>query len=112
MGSVTEHTKWLVKLARDLPGFDKFNTEDLSILVHCAVGLTYAFEANQFYIGDECWNISHNKIRCTRKRLNQLGKFDTHLMFELHKTLNELNLTETERILFYPLILSSANGII
>ncbi len=109
MQSVREHTIWLTRFAKDMPGFEKLPIEDLSAMIHSAVGLTFALETNQFFQNNKNETVLHNKIQFSRNRMNICGKFETDLTFFLHDAIRALDLKPTEKKLFYPLVLCTTN---
>ena len=109
--TIANFTKWLTHLTQKFPGFHKFDTEDLSVLVSSAALSLFGFHFRSFYRNEENHLILANNILYSRAKMNFLfDKVLIDLVFLYVNLLNSLNLTECEVALFYPLILLSCDG--
>lgn len=109
--SIANHTKWLTHFSQKFPGFHKFDTEDLSVLVASGTLCLYGFYFRDFYQNNDNQLILTNNILYTRARMNLLFEKNLiDLVFLFINKMHGLNLTECERALFYPLILLSCDG--
>lgn len=109
--SIAESTKWLTHFAQQLPGFDKFDLEDFSFLVHGGVLPLHTLKYNTFYRNNENYTILKNNVIYNKKNVNLLfGKNLSDLVFLFFKKARSLNLTEREFALFHPFILLSCDS--
>lgn len=112
MGMISEHTKWLTRFAKDLPGFSDLTEEDFTAMVFSSTLLLYEIQINRFVSSQENYTILTNRIQMSRTRMIQLfGLFLTELVFEFHSRFKNFELSDYEMSLFYPFVLCSCNGI-
>ena len=105
------YSQWLNSYIRDLPGLNKFDSEDLNALISNCSLLSIAIHVNEFYTENECYQIA-NGIQLTRNRLNlSFGTFMTCLFFMINNKIQKLNLSESETSVFYPFSLFSQRSI-
>lgn len=110
METISDFTKWLTRLAKELPGFNKINIEDLSTMVFASVFPLFTVQVTPFIHNNENYTIINNNIQFTRKRMIQASQtVITDLLFEFHHRFQSLNLTEQELCLIYPFLLTSCN---
>lgn len=109
--SISEHSKWLTRFARDLPGFGRINVDDFIQMVSGSAMLLFGLIANPFYNNNENHTVISNNYQFSRSRMNKvLGTFKTGLLFEFHYVFKKLLLSENELALLYPFILTSSNA--
>jgi hypothetical protein len=109
--TVSEYTKWLTNLAKNLPGLSDLNLEDFMTIISNGSLLSIAIHMNEFYTSTESYHISHNGLQMSRNRMNIVfGSFNALLIILIHRKIKELCLSEMEKALFYPFILFSCNG--
>ena len=111
IGSISEHSKWLTRFARELPGFSFINVDDFMQMVSSGAMLLFGMQTNQFYYNNENHTVISNNYQMSRSRMNKLmGTFKTGLLFEFHFVFKKLCMSENEIALLYPFILTSSNG--
>ena len=108
-----ENIVWLQKFIKDLPGFDKFDTDDTNVLVGSSSGFLLSFQLTEYYKSEEI-NVSIIKnVQYSKETMYLMfGKYFTDGVFKFHYDLNQLMFTEVEKALFYPFVISSCRGIV
>lgn len=111
MDTISEHSKWLTRYAKELPGFNKLSLDDFMKMLSSASLLLFGIHSHQFYDNNENVSILINNYQFSKNRMNLvLGAFKTGLLFEFHFNLRRLNLSENEMSLIFPFILTNCNG--
>lgn len=111
MGIVSEHTKWLTRFARELPGFNDLIEEDFAAMIFTSTLLLYEIQINRFVTNNENYTILSNRVQMNRKRMLKLfGMFLTELVFEFHSKFKSFELSDYELCMLYPFIMCSCNG--
>lgn len=104
--------KWLIDLVKDWPFFSNLSDVDFTALIHKSQFLAFAFKITEFKVGGECYSVFEDNVWHSKKlMIKHFGLQTTERSFQVHNNLNELKLTEKERALFYPFIMSQCNGI-
>jgi len=62
MGIVSEHTKWLTRFARELPGFNDLIEEDFAAMIFTSTLLLYEIQINRFVTNNENYTILSNRV--------------------------------------------------
>lgn len=107
---ISVYSKWLTRFAKELPGFGDLDEDDFKKILLSAFMPTIALQMNEFYLESNTIFITPNGIQMDKTRMdNAFGVFNSNLSFIIHSILKELNLTEKERSLFYPFILTNVN---
>lgn len=110
MGIVSEHTKWLTRFARELPGFNDLIEEDFAAMIFTSTLLLYEIQINRFVTNNENYTILSNRVQMNRKRMLKLfGMFLTELVFEFHSKFKSFELSDYELCMLYPFIMCSCN---
>jgi hypothetical protein len=110
--AISKFTKCLTNFAKKCPGFNKFDEEDFSNMVHSASLSLYGFKNRHFVRNNDSFKILSNNILYSRKLMDRLfEKKLVDLIFLFYRRLNELNLTDCETALMYPFILVSCDSI-
>lgn len=108
---ITEYSKWLTKLAKNLPGLNQLNEDEFIKIINSGSLISLGFHIHDFYVSNECYLVTPNGFQSSRSRMNfYLGVRNTMLIFLLHQKIDELNLTEYEKSLYYPFILMTFNS--
>ena len=107
-----EFTQWLSKFVKQLTGFNKLNQDDLLTIISAAIFFCFGSHINCFFDKEynECYMIISNNIQISKSRLLQIFSPDlVDPIFKFHSLFRDLNLTETEIALWYPLIICNCN---
>jgi hypothetical protein len=111
VGSISEHSKWLTRFVKELPGFNKLNLSDFMTIVSSTSLLLFNTQQHQFFYNNENHLIISNKYQLSRERMNTLyGAFKTGLLFEYHNVIKKFKFSETELSLLYTFFLTGTNG--
>ena len=104
---------WITQYFKELKGFDKLNHHDLINIIGSVFPFFYGIHISCFYDdkSNECSMILSNSIQTTKKRFfQQLSSHDlVDLIFIFYYLYKRLNLTDSEKALFYPFILFGCN---
>ena len=96
-----------ISYARDIPGFDSFCQHDFLAIIQDNMSVLFGFRITKLFINDECYLLS-DKILFNKMRLKQFfGEDVCSYLFEFHKNLNSLSLTNKEFALLIPFVLTS-----
>lgn len=97
---------YFIEYVRELPGFEGICQHDFNSLVDDNVSLLFGFRIAKLYINDDLYLVLGN-LRVDRLMLNQFyGIKMSDFIFDFHKNLNGLNLTNYELALLIPFILT------
>ncbi len=109
---ISNFTKWLTNFAKKCPGFHEFDFDDLSLLVASAALFLYGIRFRRQIINNEFFIISgKSNILVSRKRMSSFSNETLNdLSFLFFKKLNELELTDFEIAVFFPVILLSCDA--
>jgi len=111
VGSISEHSKWLTRFVKELPGFNKLNLSDFMTIVSSTSLLLFNTHQHQFFYNNENHFIISNRYQLSRERMNTLyGAFKTGLLFEFHNVIKKFKFSETELSLLYTFFLTGTNG--
>ena len=96
-----------ISYARDIPGFESICQHDFLAIIKDNMPVLFGFRITKLFINDECYLLS-DKILFNKMRLKQFFCDDVcSYLFEFHKSLNSLSLTNKEFALLIPLVLTS-----
>ena len=111
LGTISEYTKWMTKLAKSMPGLLQFDEEDFTALVSNSSLSTIPLHINEFFVNNESYQITPNGYQMSRHRMNLgFGTFVTSLFFLINNKVKKLDLTENEKSIYYPFALSCCKG--
>ena len=103
--------KWLIDLIKSWPYFTDLSDIDLAALIHKSQFIAFAFKISEFKVNGECYSVFEDNIWHSRKvMIKYYGYETTQKSFQIHDKINELRLTEKERALFYPFILTQCDS--
>lgn len=106
-----DFSQWATDFIKDLPGFNLFSSQDLLLIVKKSMWNLYSLQNSVFYKDDENYTILKENVQFTKSNMVKLfGSFRTHLIFNIHKYYNKLELNEYETALFHAFILTSISG--
>lgn len=106
------HNKWLINLVKDFPFFKELNDHDLSTMIYHGQIATYSFKLTQFIKNDESYAVLENNVWFSRSVIECLvGKAAAEALFRNHNVIRSLNLTNKEKALIFPYLLSQCDGI-
>lgn len=100
---------WLKDFAIHLPGFDKFDSEDLNNIVEISTSLLFLFLISEFFVADNITVIFKNVQMSNNVFEKIFGRTYTDLVLNFFKDFNQLKLNDYEKALFFPFVLTSCN---
>ena len=100
----------LVSYVKSMPGFNNININDLSTVIKENLPVVNAFRITDLYINDECYLIVNNVQLSKKWTLQFFGPTMCESIFKFHKNLNELRLSNYEKALLIPIIITSTGG--
>ena len=102
-----KNIKELISFARQIPGFDKVNTDDLKTILDNRLFDFFMIKHSFLFIDGECYIMLPNNIQYTKSWLTSvIGKLMTDALFEFADEFNQLGLTTKEVALMVPYILT------
>ena len=108
-----QFSKWLIGFVTELPGFDKFSSQDFDTLIANSTMHLHGLHQNEFFIDDELLAIIGNHPRCfqmSRNRMNvAFGLFKANLIFTVQSKFKKLKLTQNEISILYPFSILKLN---
>jgi hypothetical protein len=100
---------WLKQFTVQLPGFDKFDSEDFNSIVDTSTSLVFVLLLSEFFVDNQITVIFKNvqMSNCAFEKL--FGRIYTDLILNFFRDFNRLKLNDYEKALFFPFVLTSCN---
>lgn len=110
--ATVEHNQWLIDLIKCLPYFSDLNDHDIATLIFYGQVVSMSFKYSQFVKQNEVYAVVGNgSFWLSRSNAEILaGKQVTDFVIENHQKIANLKLTERERALIYPYLLSRCDS--
>ncbi|CAF2774678.1 unnamed protein product [Rotaria sp. Silwood2] len=104
--TIPEDITKLVDFAKDVPGLNELNVNDLTRILNNRAFEFWAIMHYPLFYKNESYIMTTNGLHYTRYFMNQLiGKKTTDALHEFSARLHELNITQVEHSLIIPIIL-------
>lgn len=108
--SIQDHVKCLIKLSRNLPGFNELSQDDYFKFIDTRLFDYFMLKNVKLLINNEFYFVFNNGIQYTRRHMtNAIGIQMTNGIFKFFNDFNSLNLTDKEYSLLLPFLLTSLN---
>ncbi len=102
-----EHIKELIFFAKQIPGFEKVNKNDLKIILENKLPDFYMIKHSFLFIDGESFIMLPNNIQYTKSwQTNVIGNIMTNAIFDFADEFNKLGLTAKEIALLVPYLLT------
>lgn len=99
----SEFTRRMVSITKICPGFDKFDSNDLSTIVNDRLFVAYGLCVNKLFINDEFYAMIDPNTQLTRYWMDKLfGLSLSQKIFSYHSVLNTFRLTDGEISIIIP----------
>ena len=109
--TISTYSKWLTKFVKELPGFSELSDDDLKQIILRGFMTTVSLQLNEFFLEKDTIFIMPNGYLMSKDPMNiAFGVNNSTVSFVLHSCLKKLDLTDKERSLIYPFILTHENS--
>lgn len=99
----SEFTRRMVSITKICPGFDKFDSRDLSIIVNDRLFVCYGLCVSKLFINDEFYAMIDSNTQLSRYWMDRLfGLGLSQKIFSYHSVLNTFRLTDGEISIIIP----------
>ena len=109
VSEILRFVRLFVPYAKKLPGFAGICDEDLYKILDDNLPLIFAIRSTKLYINGETFYMDGETHLNRKKIMKAFGFNDSMIIFEFHRRLNELNLSDYELAWLIPYIIASSS---